>query len=83
MKKPPVLVTRTMLCVGVLGSAAAVILRPEPVVFGVFGACLLIAAISSLRHAGQKVDRIVAEELDSPPAGQAEQASGRGRRHAA
>src|SRR5262245_56611844 len=72
MTKHPARVNRMMLCTGVLGAAAALFLRPDPVVLGVFGACLLVAAFRSLRHAGQKIDRLLAEELDTPPADRAE-----------
>lgn len=63
MTKHPVLVTRMMLTVGLLGSTAALILRPEPVVVGVFAVCLLAATVHALRTASKKIDRIVAEEL--------------------
>jgi hypothetical protein len=67
MTKHPVPATRTMLCVATLGSAAALILRPEPVTVGVFAVCLLAATVHALRHASKKIDRIVAEELAEQP----------------
>lgn len=58
-----------MLCVGFLGSVAAVILRPHPVVIGialgVFSACLLVVVFRALRRASRNIDQIVADELDS------------------
>lgn len=60
-------VTRLVLCVGLLGSAAALVLRPNPVVIGIsigiFAACLLAVIVLALRRASRRIDRIVAEEL--------------------
>jgi hypothetical protein len=61
------LTIRTMLCVGLLGSAATLVLRPHPALaglaVGIFFTCLLVAVIRVLRRASRHIDRIVAEEL--------------------
>lgn len=58
-----------MLCVGLLGSAAAATLRPHPAVVGValgiLAVCLVGVVVHTLRRASRKIDEIVAEELDS------------------
>jgi hypothetical protein len=58
-----------MLCVGLLGAVAALVLRPAPLVvgisLGVLLCCLLVVVFRALRRAGHRIDRIVAEELES------------------
>ena len=60
---------RTILCVGLLGSAATIFIGQNTaisvVAIGVFGACLTVAGFRSLSRAAQRVDRILAEELRS------------------
>jgi hypothetical protein len=60
---------RTLLCVGLLGSAAAVVLGPNPllitVAVGVFAACSVTVAARATRRASRRIDRIFAEELES------------------
>jgi hypothetical protein len=62
-------VFRTILCVGLLGSAATIFLGPNTAVsaiaVGVFVACLAVAGFRSLSRASRGVDGILAEELDS------------------
>lgn len=57
-----------MLGVGLLGAAAAIVLRPTPVVvgtsLGVLLFCLLVVVFRALRRAGRRIDSIVAEELE-------------------
>lgn len=69
--RPRGLTTRLMLCVGLLGSVAAFVLRPHPVVtgiaVGIFVLCALTVILRALRRASRRIDRIVAEEL-TPPA---------------
>lgn len=61
-----------MLCVGLLGSVAAVTLRPHPAVVGValgiLAVCLVGVVVHALRRASRKIDEIVTEELDSDAA---------------
>jgi hypothetical protein len=58
-----------MVCVGLLGATAALVLRPTPPVVaastGVLLLCLLVVGFRVLRRAGHRIDRILAEELDS------------------
>jgi hypothetical protein len=62
-------VLRTILCVGLLGSAATIFIGQNTaismVAVGVFGACLTVAGIRSLSRASRRVDGILAEELGS------------------
>jgi hypothetical protein len=66
--RPRTLAIRTMLCVGLLGSAATLVLQPHPLVtgiaVGVFFCCLLTALFRVLRRTSRHIDRIMAEELD-------------------
>lgn len=58
---------RTILRVGLLGSAATVFLGQNTAVsvsaIVVFVACLAVAGFRSVRRASRRVDRILAEEL--------------------
>lgn len=60
---------RTLLCMGLLGSAASLVLRPNPLVIaiavGVLVACSLTVASRAARRANRRMDRIFAEELES------------------
>jgi hypothetical protein len=60
-------VLRTILCVGLLGSAATIFIGQNTaisvVAIGVFGACLTVAGCRSLSRASRRVDGILAEEL--------------------
>lgn len=60
---------RTILCVGLLGSAAAIFLGPNAVIsaiaIGVFATCLLVALVRVLRGASQRIDRILFEEMNA------------------
>jgi hypothetical protein len=63
------IVLRTILCVGLLGSATAIFLGPNTVVsvvaMVVFVACLAMAGFLSLRRASRRIDTMLAEELSS------------------
>jgi hypothetical protein len=59
--------TRVVLCVGFLGSAATLLLRPTSLVtgvaLGIFAGCLLAVVVRALRRAARCIDRIMSEEL--------------------
>lgn len=60
---------RTVLCLGLLGSAAALVLAPNPLVTGIALAilltCLLVIVLRSLRRASQRIDTILREESET------------------
>jgi hypothetical protein len=60
---------RTALCLGLLGSAAVLVLRPNPLVTGIALAilltCLLVIVFRSLRHASRRIDNILREESET------------------
>jgi hypothetical protein len=64
---------RMTVCVGLLGAAATLVLRPAPMVVGVavgvFLVCLLVVLFRSLHRAADRIDRIMADELKSDGAG--------------
>jgi hypothetical protein len=57
---------RTVLCLGLLGSACALVLRPNSLVTGialvVLLTCLLVIVCRALRRASRRIDTILAEE---------------------
>jgi hypothetical protein len=67
--RPRTLAIRTILCVGILGSVATLVLQSHPLVtgiaVGVFFCCLLTALFRVLRRTSRHIDRIMAEELDA------------------
>jgi hypothetical protein len=62
---------RTVLCLGLLGSACALVLRPHPLVTGialtVLLTCLLVVVFRALRRASRRIDTILAEESTATP----------------
>jgi len=60
---------RTVLCLGLLGSAGVLVLAPNPLVAGIALAvlltCLLVIVFRSLRHASRRVDSILREESET------------------
>jgi hypothetical protein len=60
---------RTLLSVGLLGSAVTLVLQPNPVVsviaLGILVACALAVVVRALRRASRRIDRIFSDELKS------------------
>lgn len=60
---------RTVLCLGLLGSAGVLVLRPNPLVTGIALAvllvCLLVVVFRSLHHASRRIDTILREEAEA------------------
>jgi hypothetical protein len=60
---------RTVLCLGLLGSAGVLVLRPNPLVTGIALAilltCLLVIVFRSLRRASRRIDTILREESET------------------
>jgi hypothetical protein len=85
MTQPPISPRTILLCVGLLGSAAALVLRPQALVAGIAAGilvvCLVAVAFRALRHASRRIDQILTEELASTEP--AEQSEPRARRKAA
>jgi TRAP-type C4-dicarboxylate transport system permease small subunit len=85
MTQPPISTRTTLLGVGVLGSAATLVLRPQALVAGIAAGilvvCLVAVAFRALRHASRRIHRILTEELASTET--AEQSEPRSRRKAA
>jgi hypothetical protein len=85
MTQPPISPRTTLLCVGLLGSAATLVLRPQALVAGIAAGilvvCLVAVAFRALRHASRRIDQILTEELASTEP--AEQPEPRARRKAA
>jgi hypothetical protein len=70
MTQPSISSRTTLLCIGLLGSATTLVLRPQALVAGIAAGILVACAVAVvfrvLRHASRRVDRILAEELVSP-----------------
>jgi len=66
---------RTVLCLGLLTSAAVLVLARNPLVTGIalviLLTCLLVVVFRSLRHASRRIDTILREESEkaAPDAG--------------
>lgn len=61
-----------VLCLGLLGSGAALVLRPNPVVtgvaIGILVTCLLVIVVRSLRRASRRIDSILREQVEAEAA---------------
>jgi hypothetical protein len=66
-----------VLCLGLLGSGAALVLQPNPVVtgaaIGILVACLLVIVVRSLRRASRRIDSILSEQVEADVAAPVEQ----------
>jgi hypothetical protein len=60
---------RTVLCLGLLGSAGVLVLGPNPLVTGIaltiLLTCLLVIVFRSLRRASRRIDTILREESET------------------
>lgn len=60
---------RTLLSVGLLGSAVTLVLQPKPAItvisLVILIACALAVVIRALRRANRRIDRIFSDELKS------------------